>query len=326
MRLFFSTIVIFVIFVGCSGKKYFEPQEVSNNYNASHYDMPEYIKSINKTGATLEDYKIINKDGISTDSLPEGYYFLNKVDKVIIAGNSSKQLLIKNTNNILTFKQNVIAATLKSNLLALIFEDNSIAIFDLISKKFKLKEYQEASLANDHRIANPIFLDDIILFPTLNGNVIITSNETFKIIKTITIDPDNTINNIIFLQTIGDTMVAATTNKILALGDGQITVNDYTIKDIIYKDQYLYVATLDGTIMKLNLSLEVLAKHKFKFAKIYSLGFGTKLYALESQDYLIELSDDFSQIKVYNFDFDETKKTLVIDDILYFDDEYVKLK
>ena len=326
MRLFLSTILIFIIFVGCSGKKYFEPQEITNNYNTSSHNMPEYIKSLNKTGATLEDYKIINKDGISKDSLPEGYYFLNKVDQVMIAANKSKQLLIKDTNNILTFKKNVIAATLKSNLLALIFEDNSIAIFDIKSNKFKFRDYQQASLVNDHRIANPIFLDDITLFPTLDGNVMMVNNKTFEIIKIMTIDPDNQINNVIFLNIINDTMIAATTNKIVSLGDNEFTINDYTIKDIIYKDKYLYIATLDGNILKLNLSLEVLAKHKFKFAKIYSLGFGTKLYALESQDYLIELNDDFSQIKVYDFNFDETKKTLVIDDTLYFDNEYVKLK
>ena len=325
LKLYLNIITIIAIFTGCSSKQYFEPENTISSYGASIHSMPQYIRSLNKDGATLGDYRIINKDGISKFSLPNGYHFLNKIDQIVIASNRSGQLLLRNKKNILTFKKNVIAASLKGNLLALVFADNSIGVFDISTNKFKLKEYQEPSLVNDIRIANPIFLDDIILFPTLNGNLLIASNKTFKVIKTINIDPNSKINNVIFLSTIGNTMIAATSNKILSLGDDTFSLKDYNIKDIISHDQYIYVATLEGEILKLDLSLDKLVKKKFKFAKIHALGFGTQLYALESQDYLISLNDDFSEIKVYDFDFDETRKTIVIDDTLYFDDEYIEL-
>ena len=326
MRLIINIIFVFIFFIGCSSKQYFEPKQVISSYGSSSHIMPQQIKSLNKNGATLKDNRILTKDGVSKYKLPDGFRFINKIENVVIAVNNSKQLLLKNKQNIFTFDQNIIAGALKHNNLALIFEDNTVAVFDISSKKFKFKKHQKSSIINDHRIANPIFLDNIILFPTLNGNIVIVSDKTFTSIKTITIDPDNQINNVMFLKAINETMVASTTNKILSLGDGTFAVKDYTIKDIISHGKYIYVATLDGKIIKLDLSLNIIATKKLKFANIHSLGFGTKLYALESQGFLIEFNDDLTTTKVYEFDFDNTQKALSIDDTLYFDNDYIKLR
>jgi hypothetical protein len=129
-----------------------------------------------------------------------------------------------------------------------------------------------------------------------------------------------------FLKAINETMVASTTNKILSWGNGTFSIKDYTIKDIISHGKYIYIATLDGKIIKLDLSLNVIATKKLKFANIHSLGFGTKLYALESQGFLIEFNNDLTTTKIYKFDFDNTLKALSIDDILYFDNAYIKLQ
>jgi hypothetical protein len=326
LKLWLTISLIFIISTGCSSKKYFEPKDTIAHYNVVSHNMSKNIKSINKDGGTLEDFRIINKNGISKDTLPLGYFFLNKSNDIIISANKQKQLFLSNMKDSLTFKRNIISATLKDNLLALVFANNSVAIFNIKSKQFKFKEYQKPSSINDHRIANPIFLDDIILFPTLNGSIIIVSNKTFKVIKTIKIDINNQVNNIIFLETIDDALVAATTNKILVLGDDLFNIQKYNIKDIISHNKYIYLATLDGKVIKLDLTLDVVAQTKLKFAKISTLGFGTKLYALESQEYLIEFNDNLSKTKVYNFNFDNTKKTIIIGDTLYFDNKYIKLK
>ena len=46
-------------------------------------------------------------------------------------------------------------------------------LFDTKLKKKYLKENLRPSLLNDIRIANPIFLDSIILYPTLSGKIIV---------------------------------------------------------------------------------------------------------------------------------------------------------
>ncbi len=325
LKLFLNTAITLFILTGCSTKQYFEPEDTQGSYNAEERYMSEQIKTFNVDGATLEDYKIINKAGISKYSLPENYEFINKSDGRILAASKDGQLLIGNKENIIHFKKDVISAALKANLLALVFTDNSVALYDIKTKKFKFKEYGKASLINNIKIANPVFLDDIILFPSLNGNLIIASSITFKLIKTINIDPDNQINNVIFLKTIGNTMIAATSNKILSLGDGSFSIEDYSISNIISHDNYLYLSTIEGNVVKLNLLLEEISNQKFKFAKIYALGYGSSLYALESQGYLIKFSENLAQNQIYDFSFDEDSKVIAIDDMLYFDNNAIKL-
>ena len=58
-----------LLFTGCSGKKYFEPEDVSSNIELNEESLPSSIKSMNKIGATLENNKIITEKGISDEWL-----------------------------------------------------------------------------------------------------------------------------------------------------------------------------------------------------------------------------------------------------------------
>jgi hypothetical protein len=318
-----TTALTLLLFVGCSSKKYFEPKE-TYSFNQSTKTTPAKIIFANKDGATLENYQIINKNGISKNTIAKGYNFLNKADNKILASDKKGHIMID--NHIINLKNTIVSATIKDNLLALVFEDNTIALYDLDEKKYKIKEKIQSSALNDIRMANPLFLDDIVIFPTLNGKIILVNYNSNKIIKKINIDENGQINNIIFLKVINDVMVVATPNKLLSIAQDSFNIKDYEISDIIIAKNKIYLSTIDGNIMKLNLQLEKLASRKFKFAKIYSLGFGTSLYALESQDFLIRINENFTKTRVYKFDFDENNKTIAIGDTLYFDDKYIKLK
>ena len=326
LKITLITFTLLTIFVGCSSKQYFEPKNISGSYNENKKEVPSEIKTFNADGATLKNYKFITFDGVSKNILPSGYKFLNKVDGKILASNKKGNLLIDTKNNIIFFKQNIIAASIRDNLVALVFEDNSFAIYDLENKKFKFKEYSKISFTNNIKIANPIFLDDIVLFPSLNGKLVIANSNTFKLVKTISIDPDNQINNVIYLKVIGNTMVAATSNKILILGNDIFSVKSYSINNVVSDDKYIYISTIEGNLVKLNLSLDKLASKKFKFAKFYTLGIGKSLYALESQGYLIKIDKNFKSSIVYNFSFDESSKVIAIDNMLYFNNSSIKLK
>jgi len=326
LKITLITFTLLTIFVGCSSKQYFEPKNISGSYNENKKEVPSEIKTFNADGATLKNYKFITFDGVSKNILPSGYKFLNKVDGKILASNKKGNLLIDTKNNIIFFKQNIIAASIRDNLVALVFEDNSFAIYDLENKKFKFKEYSKISFTNNIKIANPIFLDDIVLFPSLNGKLVIANSNTFKLVKTISIDPDNQINNVIYLKVIGNTMVAATSNKILILGNDMFSVKSYSINNVVSDDKYIYISTIEGNLVKLNLSLDELASKKFKFAKFYTLGVGKSLYALESQGYLIKIDKNFKSSIVYNFSFDESSKVIAIENMLYFNNSSIKLK
>ena len=317
--------ISFYVFVGCSQKQYFEPENTAGNYPTSTKSSNSAITFVTSNGATLENYRSVTKDGISKITMPKNYHFLNKVNEEILASDNDGHIFLGDNKNIITFKKNVVAASVNKELLALLFIDNSIALYDLNSKKFKFKEYDKFSFVNNTKIANPMFLDDLVIFPTLNGKLIIVNKDTFKEVKAISIDPDNQVNNIIHLSTIGNTMVAATANKILTLGEGKLTIKDYSISNVTTTNDAIFVSTIEGNIVKLSLSLQELAKKKFKFSKIVALGYGSDLYALESQGFLIKLNKTFTKNTIYEVDFDIKSKVIGIKNILYFDDKYLEL-
>ena len=315
-----------LLFTGCSGKKYFEPEDVSSNIELNEESLPASIKSMNKIGATLEDNKIITEKGISQIELPEGFEFLNTTsDGKIIVTNHINKLLIGDKT--ITLKDVPVAASLKNEKLAVVYANNSIELIDINANKTLFKEYLQLSLANDTRIANPHFMGNLILFPTLNGKVIIVSSLNNESVKNISVDPDNEFNNIISLNVIESTqtLIVASPNKIVSISPKEVLSKEYDLRDIIVKKDNVYIATVDGQIIKLTANLELVAKKKYKYAKIHALAFTNSLYAVESQGFLINISDDFKKDTIYDFSFDNEERMISIGNRIYFGNDYITL-
>ena len=180
MRYFLISLSAIFLFTACSGKKYFEPEDVSSNIELNKESMSSSILSMNKIGATLENNKIITDKGISSFELPENFEFINmSADGRVIATNYINKILIGKEER--AVKDVVVAASLKDNKLALVYSSNIIELIDINTNKTLYKEYLQSSLANDTRITNPHFMGNLILFPTLNGKVIIVSLNPFFI-------------------------------------------------------------------------------------------------------------------------------------------------
>ena len=315
--------LVFVL-AGCAGKEYFEPEDTIGDYDNNKSSLNGDIISMNKDGATLDSGEIITKRGVSKFKIPEGYHFLNISDEAIISSNYKDKVLVDKKE--IAVSGVAIAASLKENKLALLFSDNSIQIYDMKTEKVVLKEYFTHSFVNDTRIANPYFMSNIILFPTLDGKIVVVSEANNQVIKNIVVDADGQFNNIIFLDVIKDTLVAATANKVISVGDGVLNLKDYSIRDIITKDETIYIATIDGQIIKTDISLNIMDRRKYKYAKFYALAYGTSLYALESQGFLINISNDFKSDAIYDFSFDNTQKVIALGDTIYYNDESIILK
>jgi hypothetical protein len=327
IKIIYPLIVLVLLFQGCSSKQYFEPEDTKY--------MTVSVKSLNSTiidhnndGATLANNKFISKDGISSITLKNNHKFLNKNKGIVLSSDNNGSLIIYDHGIIqkLQFDKPIVSATIDDNLIAFGTNNNTINLYDIKNKKLVFKEYLKISLINDVKIANPIFLKTIILYPTLNGKILIVDKKKYSIIKSINIDPTNDINNIIFLQAIGDSLIAASTKKLFSFVDGKAKIIDTDIKNIIVANKHIYVATLDGTIIKYDEKLNKIKSKKFKFAKFYSLFYSKNLYALESQGFIIKLDNDFKKVNIYDFSFDEDEKVISIDNRLYFEDEYIILK
>lgn len=170
-------------------------------------------------------------------------------------------------------------------------------------------------------------MNGLILFPTLNGRVLIVSTTNYEVIKNITVDPDSRFNNIISLNVIEDlqTLIIASPNKIVSISPKETIVKDYTLRDIIVVKDRIYIATVDGQIIKLNPSLEQLAKKKYKYAKFHAIAFTNSIYAVESQGYLINIAEDFSKDTVYKFSFNNEKRMINMGNKIYFDHNFITL-
>ncbi len=314
------------LFTACSGKKYFEPEDVSSNIELNKESMSSSIQSMNKIGATLENKQIITDKGISSFELPENFEFINvSSDGRIIATNYINKILIGDEER--TVKDVVVAASLKDNKLALVYSNNTIELIDIKTNKTLFKEYLPISLANDTRITNPYFMGGLILFPTLNGKVVIVSAATNESVKNISVDPDNEFNNIISLNVVESTqtLIVASPNKVVSISPKEIIAKSYEVRDIIVKNNDVYLATIDGQIIKLTPNLVEVAKKKYKYAKIHALAFSDSLYAVESQGYLINLNQDFTDDKIYDFSFDNEERMIALGNKIYYDSKYITL-
>ena len=94
-------------------------------------------------------------------------------DGKVIATNYLDKILIGNEEKLL--KMLLLLHLEKMENLALVYSNNTIELQDMATSKTLFKEYLPLSLANDTRITNPYFMGNLVLFPTLNGKVIIVS-------------------------------------------------------------------------------------------------------------------------------------------------------
>lgn len=325
-KIFYIGVFFLITFTGCSTKQYFAPEDTLS-FKQDTLDLNGTIIDLNSDGATLDDKSVIYKE-LKNNKISKNFKFLNFSDNTLLSADSNQSINLKNTtlDETLHFDKNIISASKNKNIIAFGSIDNSITLYDIVSKKTLFKEYLRPSAINNIKIANPIFLSTVVLYPTLDGKIVIIDLKKNSIIKTINIDPKSDINNIIFLKEYNNTLIAATTKKVFTFDNGNVKLKDIDVQNILMNKNFIYVATLDGQIIKYDLSLNKIASKKFKFAKFNALAFGTSLYALESQEFLIQISDDFKKVKIFDFSFDNEEKVIGIDNKIYFEDEYIILK
>jgi len=324
-KLLSLTTLFIILFTGCSSKQYFEPEDTFN-LQQNVIELDSSIISLNSNGATLENENFISSSGI-VDNKTKKSYFLNFVNGTTISTDNNAKVYLQNndTTKSFSFSKNIISASKHNNLLAFGSIDNSITLFDMDTKKILFKEYLKPSSINNTKIANPIFLNTVVLYPTLDGKIVIVDLKQKVVAKTINIDPNNDVNNIIFLKEVQNILIAATSNKLFTFVNGKVNLKDIDIQSIIVNKNNIYVATLDGEIAKYDFLLNKTAFKKFKFAKINALAFGTYLYALESQNFLIRIDENFKTAKVFDFSFDNEEKVIGIDNKIYTNDAYIVL-
>jgi outer membrane protein assembly factor BamB len=294
-----------LLFSGCSSKQYFEPE---NTYSASIAESSygATITDISRDGATLADGHYIDKNGISSIVLGEGYRFLSESRHYVLAANENGKLKVidKKSGKVfkeITFEMPIVSASIKNGMIAYVLNNNAFGLYSLKDAKKIIENRSERTFAIDARAASPLFIDTLVVMPMLDGKLIIFDIRDPETVKVVYLSSDKIFNNIVYLSRTGDTLVAATPKKLLTLGtEGEF---DYraNIAEVVIAQNHIYLFTKEGEIIKFNTLLDELARKKFTFAQ-YSAATVTdgKVYALDKQGSLIVLDKKLKKYKIYD--------------------------
>jgi len=318
-----------LIFSGCSSKKYFEPgQTFSANGAASSYGGTIIDQS--RDGATLKGGHYISKNGISKITLGEGYRFLSQSPSYVLASNPKGSLkIIRRANGttlrVVPMNVPIVSAAIKNGVIAYILNDNTFGIYSVAKDKKLVENKSETIYAIDTRAATPMFIDNLVVLPMLDGKLIVVDKDDPENATIIYLSSETNFNNVIYLSRSGDTMVAATPKKLITIGtEGQNELRA-NISDVALSGGYIYLFTKEGEVIKLDKALNEKAKKKFKFVHFSaSTAVGGRIYGLDQQGSLIVLNSNLTKYKIY--DIGEVKTPVYIaGDKLYKDGKIIHL-
>ncbi|MBU0632680.1 hypothetical protein KKA17_08540 [bacterium] len=334
MKIFFYFIAVFglLIFSGCSTKQVFKPAKDTLGSWKYEDDLNESIVDVTTNGALLEDGSVLIKDNVVDLNISvENERLVGISDKWIITSeiDGNTTLISRDDRSLrekFDLKKTVAAASVKDDMLAVVFASNELAIYSLETKKILFHSQGNAPLIVDSKIVNPYFLDDLVLFLTLDGKIVIVNSKEKKILRSIIVSSAENFNNITAFSVVDDDLVAATGYKLLSLANKEIR-EPYEIRDMKYDKDGIYIGTKQGEVINLTPSLQVKAKIKFPFAHFLGMIVTDKrLYLLEKEGYIISLSKDLVSYDLYKVSVDKDSYIYVGDKAFYIDDEYFYIK
>lgn len=333
IRLPFS-IFLFLLWIlfntGCSEKNYFEPQEVQGSVQ---YDgeLPAEIVEVGYEAATLENGQVITKEGLQNFRLPKGYRYIGQSGDLVAAAGDCKPNIIFNveTNETVPVElpKRLLAAMFipGTETIAFLIEGNSYGIYNYKEKKIVSKYDSDPALTADIRIANPMMLEKLVLIPTLDGKLVILNKTTGEKIREIIVGKGEEFNNIIFLNVIGNRLVAATPHRIISVSPQLMDAQSLEISDVIFVDDAIYILSKDGTIYHCDTDLKILHSRKFPFAHFVGAIYGEFIYVIEREGYIIATDQILSVDNVFEIPDRIEKWLFTTPDALYYDRYYFKL-
>ena len=322
-----------MVISGCSSKQYFKPTQKTLGDWKNKEGLHSSLVDVGASGAVLADGNVLYKDKIIDLHLDtQDQRLVNVDDDSIITATIDGNLTVISAQNHeqqehYTLKKTIAAATVKDGLLAVVFASNELAIYSTQTKEILFQSQGNTPLVVDTKIVNPYFLNDLVLFLTLDGKIIIVNSKEKKILRTIIVSSADNFDNITAFNVINNNLLAATGYKILSLEDKEIR-EPYEIRTMKYDPQDgIYIATKDGTVYNLTSSLQVKAKMKFPFAHFLGMILTDKrVYLLETQGYIIALPKDLSSFELYNAKIDSESYIYTGDKAFYVNDSYFSIK
>ena len=179
--------------------------------------------------------------------------------------------------------------------------------------------------AVDSRIATPYFLNSLIIYPTLDGKLLIVDGKNYKVIRTVVVSSEKFFGNIIYLGVLGNRLVAATKKRVLSISPKSMGLLDEDVKDVIVLKNRVFVFTKDGSVLLCNADLKVLKRRKFPFAVFAGVIYGDFVYMIERGGYLIATDVDLISTNIYKMPDNIDSFLFFTKNALYYQNKYFKL-
>lgn len=328
-KIYLSIILLSLVFVGCGTKReYFEPKQVAGDIVYTG-NLPAPITALSRYGATLENRQIITKDGLSNVVLDEGFSFVSKFDGKIISANDSGMLKILSENGTIvyekTFPLAVASASISGDILAVIDSSNTLYLVHISKDEIYFTNSQDKAYAMDARIAAPFFLNSLVIFPTLDGKIVIVDWKTGSFVRDVVVSSEPFFNNIIYLNVVRSRLIAATARRAISISPDKTSFLDENIKDVITIEDNIIILSEDGRMITYDLSLKAQKEHKFLFAVFVGTMSDGTIYAAERNGHLIRSDVNLENIKVYKLPNEVEALLFMANDTIYYDKYLTKL-
>ncbi|WP_456450686.1 hypothetical protein [Hydrogenimonas sp.] len=331
-RLLFAALLAWMALIGggCSEKNYFEPEDVKG---AVQYDgeLPGEIVEIGYAGATLDNGQVITKEGLQSFRLPEGYRFIARSGSLVAAAGDCKPNIVydldTNESIPVDLPRRMVAAMFipDSTVLAFVIEGNSYGLYDYVEKRMIAKYDSDPAITADIRIANPMMLDQLVLIPTLDGKLAIVNKSTGGKIREIVVGKGEEFNNIIYLNVIGNRLVAATPHRIISVSPKIMDAQSMEIADVIFVADAIYILSKDGTVYHCDVDLKILHSKKFPFAHFVGAIYGEFIYIVEREGFIIATDPLLTVANVFELPDRIDKWFFTTPSAFYYDRWYFKL-
>jgi len=324
-KILLATAITTLIFSGCSTKQYFEPKET---FSLSSTSMGDELVHYSRDTATLASGKVLTKTQSVHLQLKEGFYFINHSNKAAITADLQGNCNIVTQKGIVAsakFPKALVAGSLIGKYLVYVLQNNNYGVYDFQKKEVIYNNKSNKAYAIDRRIANPLNVEKLVVIPTLDGKLTILDLATLKVVREMYVSTESSLNNIIFLSKIKNTLIAATPNRVLSVSAKGKRELDVAVSEVIINNGSIFVFAKDGRILKVNANLTIEAERKFKFAHFSVAAVDSeKVYGLDKQGYLVVSNRNLNKHKVYSVS-DIDGYAFVSQNKLYYDGEIIDL-
>jgi hypothetical protein len=330
MKIFLYTFLGLLFFSGCASKNYYEPKKLDGSISFAN-KINSHLSEVSRDGATFKNGMFVTRlSGIEKYKLPKGFRFVSKnkdLETIAVSNNGDIAIFVNGVKKFeKKFETAISGASLHKNLLAIVFSNNTIMLYDIKADKKVYTEELESTLALDARVANPLFLNDLVIFPTLDGRLLVMDVNRKQILRDVAISDKELFNNVIFLEVHNNILIAATASKVVSINPKTINTLRVPVKDLLYINDKVYIFTKNGKVILSDNYLKVIKEIKFPFAIFSTLMYADKIHAVEKGGYLISLDKDLSGSSIYKLDDDVEKPLFGFGNSLILDNKLLLLK